>query len=93
MPQVASEPIEFPQHERVAGLQRLEAGEEARAGVVPAGGEILVDALGVNAGGEQRVALGSQRLGAVALRDPDIADEHGRRTTRKEPGKGASWRS
>jgi hypothetical protein len=45
---------------------------------MPAGGEILIDALGSDAAGEKRVALWSERLAAVALRDPDVADQPGR---------------
>jgi len=88
--EVASEPVQPPQHERVAGLQRLEAGCQAGARVVPAGGKILVGALWLDTGLEHRIALGSERLRTIAFRDPDVADEHGRKITRKEPGQGAS---
>jgi len=91
--QVAPEPVQLPEHERVAGLQRLEAGEEAGPGVIAAGGKVLVNALGPDAGGEQGVALRRERLAAVALRDSGVADENGRGITRKERAQGATWRS
>jgi hypothetical protein len=52
MLQVSPEPVQFPEHERVAGLQRLEAGGETRTGVMAPGGEILVDPTGFHAGAE-----------------------------------------
>src|SRR5271165_1551909 len=46
--------------------------------------------VGLNADGEQRVALGRERLAAVALGDSDVADEHGSATARKDSGQGAT---
>ncbi len=48
MAQVANKPIKFPQHECVAGLDRLETGRKARTVVTPARG---IDTDGVNTGG------------------------------------------
>ncbi len=90
MLEVAPEPVQPPQHERVARLQRLEAGDQAGTCIMPAGGKVLVNAFGLNSSSQQRITLGSERLRTIALRNPDVADEHGRRTTRKEPGQGAS---
>ena len=39
-----------------------------------AGREVVVDVAGIDALGLQRVALQVQRLGAVCLRDADVAD-------------------
>ena len=78
MPKVAAEAIELPEHQGVAGLEGLQACQQAGPGVVSAGCEILVDALLCNAGGEHCVALRGERLAAVALRNPDVADQHGR---------------
>jgi hypothetical protein len=61
--------------------------------IVPARGKVLVDALWRDAGLEHRIALRGERLAAIALRDPDVADEHGRKITRKEPSQGGTWRS
>ncbi len=90
MPQVAPQPIQLPQHERVAGLQSFEAGLQAGPGVVPAGGEVLVDAPRFDAGLNHRVALRGERLATVALGDADVADEHGRGTTKKDGCQGAT---
>ena len=72
-----SRPSRFPEHERVAGLERLEASGKTRTRVVPAGGEVLVNPFRLDAGGEQGVTLRRQGLAAVAFRDPDVADKHG----------------
>jgi hypothetical protein len=74
MAQVATKP--FPQHECVAGLDRLETGRKARTVVTPARGQILIDTEGVNTGGKHCILLRRECLGAVGLRDADIADEH-----------------
>lgn len=76
MSKVAPETIELPQHQGVARLKGFQTGQQAGAGIMPAGGEILVDAFIGDASGEKRVALRSERLAAVALRDPDVADQH-----------------
>lgn len=84
---VAPEAVQLPRRERVAGLERLRAGQRARAGAVAIGGGVLVDALGLDAGGDRRVAPGGERLGAVALRDPHVADRRGPdRRQRPRPG-------
>lgn len=55
-----------------------------------AGGEILVDALGVHAGPRQRPsAMNDLRLGAVALGGAHLADEHGW-DRRQRPGPGCN---
>jgi hypothetical protein len=47
--QVAPKPIEFPEHQRVAGLDRLQASGQPGAGVMAPGCKILIDTAGVNA--------------------------------------------
>lgn len=64
---VAAEPIELPDHQGVARLERLEAGDQSRAGIVAPGCEILIDAARVDAGREQRVALRLQNLCAIGF--------------------------
>ena len=73
--QIATEPVELPDDKRVAWLERLQAGGEARSGIMPTRGHILIDAGRIDAGREQRVALRLQRLRAVRLGHSDIADE------------------
>ena len=47
--------------------------------------QVLVDAGGIDTGGKHCVPLRRERLGAVGLRDADIADEHrGNPGTRQE---------
>jgi hypothetical protein len=76
MLQVPAEPVELPDDKGIAGLERFQAGGQTGAVVVPAGGEILVDAVGFDAGSQQSVTLWRQGLAAVAFRDPDVADQH-----------------
>jgi len=67
MLQVPAEPVELPDNKGIAGLKRLQAGGQTGALVVPAGGEIFIDAVGLDAGGKQSVPLRRQGLAAVAL--------------------------
>jgi len=60
--QIATEPVELPDDERVAWLERLQAGGEARPDIMATRGHILIDAGWIDAGREQRVALRLQRL-------------------------------
>ena len=75
MAQIATEPVQLPDDERIARLKRLEAGGEARPGIVPTRGHILINARWIDAGRVQRVALRFQGLRAVRLGHSDIADE------------------
>jgi hypothetical protein len=63
--QVAPKPIELPEHQRVAGLDRLQTNDQPRAGIVATGCRVLVDADGIDAGRQHRVPLRRQCLGAV----------------------------
>jgi hypothetical protein len=54
---VATEPVELPDHERVPVPERFEAGGEPGTVVAAPGGVIVVEVVGIDAGGEQRVAL------------------------------------
>ena len=86
VPEVAAEAIELPEHQGVAGLEGLQACQQAGPGIVSAGSEILVDALPGNAGSEHRVALRGERLAAIAFRNSDVADQHGRRDVVRKDG-------
>ncbi len=86
--QIAPELVELPEDQRVAGLDRLQAGGQPRAGIVAARRQVLLDAGGINAGRQHRVPLRRQRLGAVRLGDTDIANQHGgtgRASGKKKP--------
>jgi hypothetical protein len=48
--QVAAESVQLPDDECIAGLERFQAGGKARSGVAAAGGEVLIDALRIDAG-------------------------------------------
>ncbi len=57
--------------------QRLQASGQARP-VVPLAGEgVLVEVPGLDAGGQQGVALQVGRLAAVRLAHPQVTDQHG----------------
>ena len=70
MAQVAPEPVEFPNNQRVAAPQRLEGGIKPRPVVAPPRGAVLIDVLGRDPGRGERVALEVVDLAAVRLRDP-----------------------
>ena len=67
MPQVATEPVELPGHERIAGPQRLETRFQPGPIVLLAGRMILIKLAGRNTGAEQSVALEVERLAAALL--------------------------
>jgi len=57
MVQAPAEPVELPHDEGVALSQRLQAGGEAGPVITSARSQILVEPVGFDAGGEQRVTL------------------------------------
>jgi hypothetical protein len=67
VPQVTTEPVELPGHERVAGPQRLETRFQPGPLVLLAGRMILIKLAGRNTCAEQSVALEVERLAAVRL--------------------------
>jgi hypothetical protein len=66
--QIAAEPIEFPDDQRVVAAQRLQAGVQSRSLVEPARCGILIDMLGIDAGRDQRVVLQVVDLAGVTTR-------------------------
>ena len=76
MVQVASEPVELPDHQGVAQAQRLETGRQARAVILLARGAVLVDGLSCHAGFRQGVILEIQVLCVPGLGDAGVADVH-----------------
>src|SRR4051812_48089049 len=52
MLQVPAKSVELPDNKGIAGLERLQAGGETGAVVVPAGGKVFIDAVGLDAGGK-----------------------------------------
>ena len=81
------EPVEFPEHQRVARLNGLQARGQAGAIIASTRSKIFVNAGGIDASGQQRVTLRRQRLGAVRLGYADIADQHRSPAAHQE-----SWR-
>jgi hypothetical protein len=74
---VAAEPIELPHDQRVAIPERLQAGGGQPGPVVPAaGGLVVVQMSGADAGRVQRVALQLGGLGSVRFGDAHVADQH-----------------
>ena len=76
MAQVAPEPVELPGHQDIALAQRLEAGGEPGPVIALARGEVLVELAGLDAGGEQRIALQVEDLAAIGLGDAQVAELH-----------------
>src|ERR1019366_3035800 len=67
--QVAPEPVELPDDERVALAQRLETRREAGPIVASAGGGVFVDVLRLDPCGKQCVPLQVGDLASVRLAD------------------------
>src|SRR5712691_10967158 len=78
MLQITPEPIEFPDHERIARQEGLEAGTQTWTVLLATRGEVFVEALGRDAGSQQGIMLEVHGLGAVTLRDPHVPDQHRR---------------
>ena len=65
--EIASQTVELPDDEGVAWLQGFQASLQARAVIPSSRGAVFVDALLINAGADQGVALQVQELAAVRL--------------------------
>ena len=74
--QVTPQAVELPDDEGVARLQRLQAGLQARAVIQASRGAVFVEALLVNAGAEQGIALEVQELAAIRLWYSCIANQY-----------------
>ncbi len=81
MAEAPAEPVEFPDDQCVAVAQRLEAALQPRTVVEPAARGVAVDVALGDAGGDQRVSLQVEHLGAVGFRDAHVADKRGKRGT------------
>ena len=57
MRQRADQPVEFPHDQHVAGLDEFEHLRQTGTVILRAGGMILEKVTGIDAGGQQRVAL------------------------------------
>ena len=67
--QVSAEPVELPDHERVAVAKRFQALGQARAVIAPPGRPVFVEALILDAGRQEGVSLRVGGLAAVRFRD------------------------
>ena len=67
VPQVPAEPVELPDHQGVPVPQGFEACRELGSVVFLSGGQVFVERAGVDAGGQERVALQVGGLGSVGL--------------------------
>jgi hypothetical protein len=65
MMQIVAQTVELPHQQGVTGAQRLQAAGQTGPVVPLARREVLVQVLGCDAGGKQRVALQVEDLGAV----------------------------
>lgn len=70
---VAPEPVEFPDDEGVAVPERFQARGESGAIIVAAGGVVVVEVGGIDAGGQERVVLEFDGLGSVCFGDAHVA--------------------
>ena len=76
VPQIAAQPVELPDDQRIALPQRLEAGGQAGPVIPLAGGGVFIEVPGIDACGEQGIALQVGDLAAVRLAHPHVPDQH-----------------
>jgi hypothetical protein len=74
MAEVTSQPVEFPDDQRVAGAERLNHRQQSRTRIQATRGLILVEMRGIDSGVQQRITLEIGRLRAVRLRDAYVAN-------------------
>ena len=74
--EVTAQPVELPDHERIALPQRLEAGGQAGPVIAFPGGGVLLEVTRIDVGGEQGIALQVGDLAAVRLAHAHVADQH-----------------
>ena len=74
--QVPPQAVKLPDEQRIALTERLEAGLKSGPVVALPGGLILIEVPCRDAGGDERIALQVEDLGAVRLGDAHVADEH-----------------
>jgi len=76
MLQIPPEPIQFPDDQRIARLEGLQTAAQPRAVILPAGGQVCVDTMGIDPRRCQGIALEIEHLGAIPFGDTDVADQH-----------------
>jgi hypothetical protein len=69
VPQVPAQPVEFPYDQGVAVAQGFETGGQLWAIFLLSGGPVLIERVGGNAGGQERIALKVRGLGSVGHGD------------------------
>lgn len=79
--QKTAETIESPHHQRVAGLQEGEARFETGSIIPRAGNFVLEQVAGINAGGDQRIALQGRALSVAVERDAHVPSQQVRKTS------------
>jgi hypothetical protein len=72
----AADPVQLPDHERIAGADHVQRTGEAGSVGDGTATRVLVDPLRLDAGGEQRVALQGEAL--LGRGHPHVADQHRR---------------
>ena len=76
VPQIAAQPVELPDDQRIALAQCLQAGGKSGPVIPLAGGGVFIEMAGIDASGEQGIALQVVDLAAVRLAHPHVPDQH-----------------
>ena len=76
VPQVAAQPVELPDDQRVALAQRLQAGRQSGPVISLSGRGVFVEVPGIDAGGQQGISLEVGHLAAVRLAYPHVTNQH-----------------
>lgn len=74
MAEAGAEPVELPDHQRVPGRQCGEACIQPRPAVAGTRDAVLIDPLGIDACGDQRIVLQVMDLTAISLGYAGVAD-------------------
>ena len=90
--QGSAKPVQLPDHQTVAGADEGERLAQASTIAATAAGPVFEKATFIDAGGKQRITLQVQHLPVAVGRDPHVADQHVRKTSRSEFPHIASFR-
>jgi hypothetical protein len=79
--EIPTQAVELPDHQRISGLQGLQAGRQPWPIILAPGCEILVHPIRAYAGPLQCIALQIQNLTAITLRYADVSNQHSGRSS------------
>ena len=76
MTEITAEAVQLPHDERIAFPQCFQADSKAGPVITLARGCVLIDVVGINAGGKQGITLQVGHLTAIRFAYPNVTDQH-----------------